>query len=66
MKNAVIVITPCRLKRAVQCCSAAGHKGHSQGGVGARCLISNYALGWKYTNKSVAKVGATLPVYLNC
>ena len=39
----------------LQCCRS---QGAQSGGSGARCLISNYALGWKYTNKSVAKVVA--------
>ena len=63
MKNAVIVITMLQTEESsavLQCCRS---QGAESGGRSARCLISNYALGWKYTNKSVA---ATLPVYFNC
>ena len=59
----VIVVSPVELCRALQCCSAAGHEGPGaeQGGRRVRCLISNYALGWKYTNKSAA----TLPEFIS-
>ena len=63
MKNAAVIVIAMlqtvESSAVLQCCRS---QGAESGGRGARCLISTYALGWKYTNKSVA----TLPVYFNC